>query len=1029
MFFVEKKSERRLEEIQKYIYRQKINIPMEYKEEDVYKSCALEMKWGGRDKVVWFKGQVAVPENYMGEKVAIFSSIAEYNFPEINPEALVYINGYALQGCDANHREIVIPERFLEAGILDIEIKAFSGYKERKNRFHGVELVTIDTDTEELFYAMKMARLTALTYEKDDYARESILAVIDRALNKLDWRAPGSCEFYASVSKALNLLKTELKELTLNTNRPVVNSVGHSHIDVAWLWQLKHTREKASRTFSTVLNLMEQYPEYNYFQSSPQLYQFIKEDYPEIYERIKERVKEGRWEVNGGMWVEPDCNVSSGEALVRQFLLGTRFFEKEFGVKNDILWIPDAFGFNGNLPQIAKKSGFKYFVTTKLGWSQFNRFPYDNFKWKGLDGSELLVNLMTMPEDPRYGESWAYSYNADTNPYVLKTMWKNYRHKDMNNKELLMVFGHGDGGGGTNREMIEELYTTEYVPTAAVCKMGTVSGYLERLEERLKDKLQLPTWNGELYLEVHRGTYTSQGLNKRYNRKTEILMHDVEALNYFAVKDEAYPQEKINKTWELILLNQFHDILPGSSIKEVYEDSIEQYRKITEDGKALKEAALKELISNISINGESVVVFNTLGWIRSGYIYIEKKEASCIFTDKGVKLSSQVVKHEGRECYMVYVKDIPSYGYKVLDIEKEENSIEGDALTITNNFLENKFFRVKLNGKGQITSIYDKLNDKEVLEEGKAANVITAYEDKPINFDAWDIDIFYKDKGYEVDKLISADIFESGTERGTLKLKWEYMNSEIEQQVHIYSELNRIDFETKVDWKESQTLLKAAFPVDIHSTKATYDIQFGNIERPTHFNTSWDYAKFEVPAHKWADLSQRDYGVSILNDSKYGYSIKENVMELTLIKSPIYPDETADRCEHNFVYSLYPHKGNFVEGDTVKAGYELNYPLTIAYGHKNNGTMAKEHCFVHSAISNVIIETIKRAEDSNSMVLRLYEYANGSSKGTVKFDRNIKAAYECSMLEEKIFPVSFNENTINLEFSPYELKCIMVDFE
>ncbi len=1028
MFLIEKRAERILQEIGSFIYRKRINLDLKIKcsNDSEYRDFVRGEHWGGRDVTVWLKcDEVTVPEQWSKDKLALYLNITDYSVQGVNPEALIYINGQAVQGCDKNHREIVLPKHLIADKRFKLDIKAFSGFRHYTNKYVSAELVAIDPRAEKLYFLLKTTIQTAFTFQKDEYYRDAIFAIIERAINTIDWRQPGEEAHYELMEEAGELIKNELKKLSGNPNRPVITCVGHSHIDVAWYWMLKHTREKCSRTFSTVLNLMEQYPEYQYIQSQAKLYQYLKKDYPEIYERIKEKVKEGRWEANGGMWVEADCNVSSGESLVRQLLFGTRFFRQEFGVENKTLWLPDAFGFNANLAQILNKSGFRYFVTTKLGWNQFNRPPYDNFIWKGLDGSSVLANLMTIPEHPNDETSWAYSYNSEVTPNVIKRMWKSYRHIDINNQELLMTYGHGDGGGGTTREMIECLKNTEYMPSGPICQMGKAEPFLDRLEKRIKDNPHLPSWDGELYLEMHRGTLTSQAKNKWYNRKSEIALHDVEALHSLAAMT-SYPQAEINENWDIVLLNQFHDIIPGSSIREVYEESLQQYEGVMNNVTQLKNKGLSALASKLKLEQKSLVIFNSLSWNRSDYIYVEKLE-DMAFADNGKELAAQLVTINKKPHYMLYIENVPSYGYKVVQLKTGKPLQQQADMLISKDTMENRFFKISLNEKGHMTSIFDKVNQREVLQKGTLGNVLTAYEDKPVNFDAWDIDIYYKDKKYVIDDLESIEVVDTNSERGTLRLEYKYMNSTILQYIHLYDKVSRIDFETEIDWKEKQTLVKASFPVDIRSTKATYDIQFGSIERNTHYNTPWDYGKFEASAQKWADLSERKYGVSLLNDSKYGYSIKDNVMELTLLKSAIEPDPLADKCYHNFVYSLYPHRGDWFEGSTVQAAYELNMPMLTVVAEKNHGQLESTDSFIRNTADTVILETVKKAEDSDALIIRAYEYSNGKCTGDIIFNREIKAAYACDMMERNLIPIAFIKNTLPVSFIPFELKCFMVE--
>ncbi|SHF19135.1 alpha-mannosidase [Marinitoga hydrogenitolerans DSM 16785] len=1043
MFFTKEKAERYIHDLKQYIYIDQIpikdfkfyqgNIPEAYKidfNDQNWDIINVGERWGGRDVTAWFRKQILIPKEWLGEKIILDLIIGGNNENGLwGAESLIYINGRPVQGLDRNHREVYLKPEWLKKGKINIAIKAFSGLQKEKCIFKRANIVKISEETEDFYYRALAVLKTVKVLNEGSFDYENLLKFLNNAINKIDFRKPRSKEFYESIKEANSYLKTILTEYKPEKeNKPIVNVVGHSHIDVAWLWRLKHTREKCSRTFSTVLHLMDQYPEYHFLQSTPQLYEFIKEDYPEIYAEIKKKVKEGKWEVTGGMWLEADCNVPSGESLVRQFLFGTRFMKKEFGINCKILWLPDVFGYSWALPQIIKKSGLKYFVTTKISWSQFNRPEYDTFNWRGLDGTEVLTHFITTPD--AFGEPF-YTYNGMMTPESVQGIWDNYRQKNIND-ELLLAYGWGDGGGGPTKEMLEMGKKMQELPGIPEVRFNKAEPFFERLEERIKDNPNLPVWDGELYLEYHRGTYTSQAQVKKNNRFSEILYHNVELFSFMAsrfINEFDYPQEKINENWKIILRNQFHDILPGSSIHEVYEDSDKEFVKVMNSGEKMLNKALEILASNIDLSGEKLVVFNPLSWDRSGIVSLPWKEElskKSFVTENGEKLFTKIVGNENKKL-IIYVPEIPALGYKAFKIVENNNVDDNnwsskEQVIVKKDRIENKYYRIKLNKNGQITSIYDKEVQREILPVGSVANVFQVFEDRPMRFDAWDIDIYHLEKEYIVNDLIEMEIEESGPDRGVIKFKWNFLDSTIEQRMIVYSDKRRIDFKTDVDWHQHQILLKVAFPVDIRTTKATYEIQFGNVERPTHWNTSWDYARFETVAQKWADLSERNYGVSLLNNCKYGYSIKDNIMRLTLIKSGIEPDPQADQGHHSFTYSLYPHFGDWFDGGTTKESYELNYPLLAVMIESKGGNLPIEKSLINIKANSVILDTVKKAEDDNSLILRFYEYGNQRDTVKIKLFDNIKEITECNLMEEEIGKIEFNENEFEFIIKPYEIK-------
>ncbi|HHY83654.1 MAG TPA: alpha-mannosidase [Clostridiales bacterium] len=988
-------------------------------------------RWGGRDVHAWFRTTITIPDEMDGHPVVIKLRTGAVGWDATNPQLILYINGNLIQGIDVNHTEVLIERKAVKGTSYKVDLHAYSGMTENKSDL-SLTFGVFHEQVKDLYFDLEVPLKIAELLHDDDKSKTDILNVLNHAVNLLDLRKPGSQAFHASVEAARKYMEDEFYNKLCGHEDVIASCVGHTHIDVAWLWTLAQTREKTARSFSTVLNLMDQYPEYIFMSSQPQLYKFLKEDHPDVYEKLKQRVKEGRWEAEGAMWVEADCNLTSGESLVRQVMFGTRFFEKEFGVKNEILWLPDVFGYSAALPQILKKSDIKYFMTTKISWNQFNKLPYDTFMWKGIDGTEILTHFITASDYQKQVKTHFTTYNGYLNPSQVKGAWQRYQQKNINN-DVLISFGHGDGGGGPTLDMLENARRlAKGIPGCPRVKMTTSRDYFRKLEQTVGNSKYLPKWVGELYLEYHRGTYTSMAKNKRYNRKSELLYQDVEMLSSFSkLLGGQYPQDMINQGWETILLNQFHDIIPGSSIYEVYQDSHKQYEQILADGKNMLNQSLQSLVSNIKVEDRSLIVFNTLSFNRNDVVMINLPEdikVPELVDENGRSIACQLVETDGGRKALAYVENIPAKGYKSYKIrEAGKTNIQDNNIVVERNLMENRFFRVDLDEKGAIASLYDKVNQRQVLMANERGNRILAFEDRPMNWENWDIDIFYQEKMWEVDDVQSIEVVERGPVRGCLRITRKFLDSVIIQDMIIYSDIPRLDFSTQVDWKEDQILLKAAFPVDVHTDKATYEIQFGNVERPTHWNTSWDVARFEVCAQKWADLSEDGYGVSLLNDCKYGHDIRDGHMRLTLLKSGMEPNPKADRGHHEFTYSLYPHAGDWKQAKTVQMAYCVNVPLYAAVSARNSeGRLPEAVSMMQIDCDNVIIDTVKKAEDSDHIVVRMYEFCNRRTKAEFTFFRELESVTECNLMEKPLNDVPVQGNSFTFNIKPYEIKTFML---
>ena len=990
--------------------------------------------WGGKDVTAWFRIACKLPAEFQSGTIALDLVLGKGQKSGLSgAESLVYINGQPVQGLDQNHQEVYLKPEWYQDGILHIAIKAFSGLQNEMRLFEKANLVKINQNTDDFYFRARTVLETVKVLPEKSLVRQRLTNLLNQAINLIDFREAGSADFYLSLQQANNFLREGLSQTKpTDGNRPVITAVGHSHIDVAWLWRLDHTREKCSRTFSTVLHLMDQYPEYQFLQSSPQLYQFIKDDYPAIFEKIKTRIKSGEWEVTGGMWVEADCNVPSGESLVRQFLYGVRFIKEEFGRDCKILWLPDVFGYSWALPQIIAQSGLKYFMTTKISWSQYNRPEYDTFLWRGIDGTEVLTHFITTAEGNNPG---FYTYNGMLNPASVQGVWNHYQQKDIND-QLLLAYGWGDGGGGPTKDMLESGRIIQDLPGLPELRFGQAEPFFARLAEKVKDNPRLPVVDGELYLEYHRGTYTSQARTKRNNRLSEILYHNVELFNSMAeqmLADYRYPRQEINCNWKTILKNQFHDILPGSSIREVYQDSEKEFKQVLEEGHSLLSDSLQAIAGKVAVAGKKLVVFNPLSWPREGTVTIPyQKELADKYFISGARtrLRSKVINNGAEKEILLYIPEVPALGYRTFQIVEQNPGpliAEENKVTVADDLIENKYFRIVLNRQGQISSLFDKEADREILPAGGRANLFQAFEDRPMTYDAWDIDLYYREKEYPVEEIVEREIEENGPDRVVIRFKWKFLASLIEQRMIVYSNSRRIDFKTELDWQQHQILLKVAFPVDLRVTKARYEIQFGNVERPTHWNTSWDYAKFETVAQKWADLSEQNYGVSLLNDCKYGYDIKDNLLRLTLIKSGINPDPEADQGRHSFTYSLYPHQGGWFSGGTTVEAFALNYPLPAVLVNSKKGELAESCSFIDVNSNSVILDTVKKAEDSEQLILRFYEYGNQRDRVEVKLAGKIKTVSECNLMEEEIAPLETTAQGFVFLIKPYQLKTFKVE--
>lgn len=978
-------------------YKSECNLP-----KSGWKPFENGMRVEGNDSHYLVRGNFTVSPTDAFKSVYLkINTGRENSWDAVNPQGLLYLNGNAVQGVDVNHTDVKL-ESDKEYSML------YYHYTMLEDTFSelGFRLITVDERIKKLMYDISVPLSACKLLNQNSLEYINTVSVLEKTLDILDFRTVYSDEYYASIEKASDFIKCNLYESSLCGNiGSSVACIGHTHIDVAWLWRTRQTREKVQRSFATVLKLMDEYPEYLFMMSQPQLLQYVKEEDIALYSRIKECAAQGRFEIEGAMWLEADNNLVSGESLIRQIYFGKKFIKEEFGTESHILWLPDVFGYSAALPQILCKCGIDTFVTSKISWNESNKMPYDTFIWEGIDGSRIFTQFITAQDAQPNGIPANYTtYVGIINPSMVKGTWERYQQKNLCD-EAMLVYGYGDGGGGPTRDMLEQQRRLNYgLPGIPKTKISTLENFIKSSKEcfykKTAEEKFTPQWYGELYLEFHRGTYTSIAKNKKNNRKSEFLMQKAEALSSIStlLSGTPYPYEEINSSWKKLLLNQFHDIVTGSSIEEVYNDSDKDYVETEQTVGGIIKKNIAAVAAEIG-KESGTVIYNSLGFERNGTVEINGK------------------------CYETGV--VPAFGWKTLDRFDEECRVK-----VENGIIENDYYVLRLDRCGRIKSLYDKRYKRQVFTEGMLANEIQIFEDFPKDYDNWEISDYYKRKMWVLDGETDYETVIEGNRAG-LRFKKKYNNSEFKQTIFLYNSIERIDFVTEIDWHEHHQLVKAAFPLNVFSREITCDIQFGNIKRPLYSNTSWETAKFEICAHKWADISDCDYGVSILNDCKYGLSAQDNIIKQTLIKCGTYPNKNADIGLHSFTYSVLPHKYDFRRGNTVKEAYSLNQPLEAALteGNGNNKKISEKFGLVYCPEDNIIIETLKSAEDGCGFIMRLYDAFGCKRKVTLKFGLPVKSVYLCDMLENKLEEIIADAADLyTLTVSNYEVVTLRIFF-
>ncbi|MER5825489.1 alpha-mannosidase [Streptomyces mirabilis] len=966
-------------------------VPFEEAAAAPYKPFAMDTPWGPPWGTTWFRMRGSVPADWTGKRVeAVFDLGFVGDWPGNQAEALVHLpDGVPLKAVNPQNQYVPIAHPATGGEEIHYLVEAASNPDILANDFAGptplgdrltagdkplytfkrADIAILDENVWHLDLDVQVLRELMLELGDLDPRRHEIMIALDRAMDALDLDDISGTAAAARAVLAPTLAKPA------HASAHTLSAAGHAHIDSAWLWPIRETKRKTSRTFSNVTALAEEYEELVFACSQAQQYEWVRDNYPHVWARIKKAVADGNWAPVGGMWVEADGNLPGGEALARQLIHGKRFFIEHFGIETKGVWLPDSFGYNAAYPQLAKLAGNDWFLTQKLSWNQTNKLPHHSFWWEGLDGTRIFTHFP--PVD---------TYNAEFSGKEMAHAVRNYQDKGRGTTSLA-PFGHGDGGGGPTREMMERARRLASLEGSAKVRVEHPDAFFATAREEIPGD---QVWSGELYLELHRATYTSQARTKQGNRRSEHRMREAELWATTAALNApgySYPYEKLDRLWKTVLLHQFHDILPGSSIAWVHREAEAEYARVAKEVEAITAEAVAALGT-----GETRV-FNTSPVDR----------AEVVRTSVGIPMYAEV----------------PANGSALLDAGEPPQPVSVDGRV-----LDNGLVRVELAEDGTLASVRDLTADREVLAD--KGNLLRLHSDLPNYWDAWDIDKHYKNRYTDLLDAESVTVVEDGPLLGALKVERAFgKGSRIVQTITVRAGSRRIDVETEIDWHEAEKILKAAFPVDIRAPHSSAEIQFGHVQRPTHTNTSWESARFEVYGHRWVHIAEPGYGVAVINDSTYGHDVSRTVREdggttttvrLSLVRAPRVPDPEADQGKHRFTYALLP--GASIE-DAIAEGYALNLPLRVA----DSAGPAEPVVSVDG--EGVTVEAVKLADDaSGDVVVRLYESRGGRGTGTLRTGFPLAGAQVTDLLERPLTTVDTDGNAVAVALRPFEVRTL-----
>ncbi|KAK3706335.1 Glycoside hydrolase, 38 vacuolar alpha mannosidase [Vermiconidia calcicola] len=1004
------------------------------KKENEYRKTQKGESFGPSWSTHWFRVQFTLPEEWEQERQV------EFHWDAGN-EGMVWTDaGKPLQGLtgNGNRKEWVVPKEYREVEkeqtiYIEMACNRMFGnpaggdviQPPEPNNYYKLseaDLVSVNTDTRALYFDFTVLADAAREFPDNSYESHQALQVCNKIMDAFiaDSGSNSSIKECRKIAKTFLGNDIDTSKLYDSDKPALIQGIGHCHIDTCWLWPWAETKRKIARSWSNQCDLLDRYPELRFCASSAQQYKWLEEYYPYAFDRVKQHVKDGTFQPIGGSWVEHDTNLPSGESLVRQFLYGQRFFESRFGQRCRTFWLPDTFGYSTQIPQLCRLAGMDRFFTQKLSWNNINKFPHTTFNWVSLDGSQVICHMAP-----------AETYTAEANLGDVKRSVTQHKSMDQDPTSLL-VFGKGDGGGGPTFGHVEKLRRCRGISDTVGSvlprvQMGrSVEDFFDRLEKKAATgETEFVTWYGELYFELHRGTYTTQAANKRNNRKAEILLHDIEYLATLATidgkkKGYKYPKKEIDGMWENVLLCQFHDCLPGSSIEMCYDDSDELYAKVFKTGGNLLREAMEALGFDDG-DGDGKVLpkaVNTLGWERKGLLHLPTKEEPGrygLVVDGGMDV-------------------VPPYCFA--DAASVKQSDENTFV------LKNKDLEIVVEN-GAITSLYDIKSKREVVPKGSKANQLVIFDDRPLYWQAWDVEVYHLNPRKELHATSSTTITESGPERVAVSTttqisdkSWIKTTISLAASIPSSNQPSQVEVDAEVEWHETMKFLKVEFPTTITNTSASYETQFGIVSRPNHYNTTWDMAKFEVCCHKWADLSEHGYGVSVLNDSKYGFATVGNVMRLSLLRAPKAPDAHADMKRHHIRWAIMPHAGGLDER-TVRAGFEFNFPVRTAHhpDPRSLDGLLEAFKFREGSSPGLVVDTVKRGEDDEDVsngdmpakkgrhvILRVYDSLGGRGRGTIGLGGvRVSKAWKCNLLEDEGEVVEVGEEGIEVELRAFEV--------
>jgi alpha-mannosidase len=961
----------------------------------VFEPFAEGDRWGPDWGTTWFHVTGTVPDDWAGRTAALVVHLGYGGATGFGAEGQVWVDGVPTQGISPNHREVVIADVATGGEAIDLFLEAAANPPalpgdpgalllpdpdgEPELSLRRCHLAVVDRSVEDLVRRWTVVREYAdwIGDERADQAKSAL----DEACRVIE--ADGVTS--ESVATAVDALGAVLGRRHADGGGPVHLAVGNSHIDTAWLWPLRETRRKVVRSFSTASTFLERDDQYRFAASQPQQLAWIRDDQPELWERIRGHVAAGRFEPVGAMWVEPDCNVPSGESLARQLIHGLRFWREELGVETGGLWLPDVFGYSAAMPQILAAAGVDWFLTQKLSWNDTNRFPHQTFAWEGIDGTRVFTHFP--PAD---------TYNGDFSvANLLHAERISAKHNAIG--QSVYLYGHGDGGGGPDADMLGRLRLLADVDGIGRVRSTGAADALAALRAEAS-KGDLPVWVGELYFECHRGTYTTHGAVKRGNRVLERALYDVELWSWAAQRHTGspVPTAELDDAWKTLLLHQFHDILPGSSIHWVYDDTLADHDRLHGVTDDLRSAALDALASRVDPAGAArpALVANGLPVPR----------------DELVELDGELVR-----------AGAPACGWQVVDLDAPRDDL-GQPVDTGDGWMDNGILRMTWDDDGLVRSVLHHPTGREAVAPGGAANLLQLLEDRPREYDAWNIDREAFDHPRDVIGADHVELVESTGDRATLRVVRSFGSSRIEQLIRLVRGGRRVEVHCELDWHEDHELLKVGFPLNVHTSVARHEIQYGHVERPTHRNTSWDRARFETCAHTWVDLSEDGFGVAVLNDSKYGHDVLGSTVRISLVRAPTWPDPVADRGRHRFAYALYPHAGGVAAGAVIDEAHAFNAPLHVRRVTETDGSLPGRRSLVELDSPGVVVSAVKAADDGDGTIVRLHESFGGSRVVGLRVD-GAERAERVDLLEDPLdaAPLDVRAGTIALDLQPFEL--------